>query len=119
MHCSDNNRRRLRGKCGVLQVSDLDLCVALQVLRDAGKPDLAITVREEIDRLRAANARLAAECGRKQEWIDAVMAQGCVYTSQRGIDWMSGNAFRTTEVGAQTSTRTIALIIRPQPLAKE
>lgn len=87
-------------------------------LRTAGRNDLAdvvainygkiVSLRNEIDRLRAENARQRA-------WIDGVMAQGACYARQQGIEWMSGNAFRTTEVGAQTSTRTIPLITRPAP----
>lgn len=51
-------------------------------------------MKAELDRLRAANARLAAECGRKQEWIDAVMGQ-------------------------PSFTSKYTYIRRPQPLAKE
>lgn len=67
-----------------------------------------LTALAELDEVRAENARQRA-------WIDGVMAQGACYARQRGIEWMSGNAFRTTEVGAQTSTRTTPLITRPAP----
>lgn len=50
--------------------------------------------RKELDRLRTANARLQAECDRKQEWIDAVMGQ-------------------------PSFTNKYTYIRRPQPLAKE
>lgn len=120
--------------------------------------ELAQAIADEIDRLRAENARVYEEgvsrlieaqkinnreieslradlnaaktalenqiahtteianlCARQRAWIDGVMAQGACYAIQRGIEWMSGNALRTAEVGAQTSTRTIPLITRPAP----
>ena len=63
--------------------------------------DVCVTyVRSDIvAELRAANARLAAECDRKQEWIDAVMGQEFWY-------W-------------EASDESINVIERPQPPAKE
>ena len=100
--------------------------------------------REEIDRLRAANAkltddvtgcsnairmlteanaRLQAECDRKQEWIDAVMGQDdAAHIMPSDLERFAGSETfaqcYSVAVG-NPDENSVPLITRPQPLAKE
>jgi len=85
--------------------------LALNVLLNETQKNAMLLVTDN-DRLRAANARLQAECDRKQEWIDAVMGE---LTAAR----IAGTGDASVTLYGAGFTYGTELIIRPQPLAKE